>query len=472
MGLTKLFDIQSRAFEPILRGRSFVGRSRTGSGKTVAYLLPLLERMRHEKMTAAHSLLILVPTRELCKQVGSTILSLGVNADVALVYGGPALDSQEQLVRLGASIVVATPGRCARLLERGSLEVQNVRALVVDEADAMLGPEFVGRVDRVLTAVAKRGLQCVLFSASMPADVMSMISRHFVDYDLVDLVDRGGVKGAATVQTVSHHLCKVPTSRPASRSRVLLHLLTSRLDLFPGGRCIIFVDSASEAKVLLTHPALDCRARALHGESSSQDRDFIISAFANREFDVLITTDVVARGVDFVDVMLVLQLHPPKDATQYVHRAGRTGRAGQGGECITIYDPSEHKFVQRVREVTKQKFVMDPAPGPMDIHHAAVSRLLEQLLSVQPEEYEPFLDDAARLLEDQGPNVLATAMAVLDSRHTDLERASRDLPSLLTGKKGYVALLVNDPEQSIAKTEAEVQRVIGSLLPRSATELA
>lgn len=468
MGLTRLFDIQSKAFEPILRGKNFVGRSKTGTGKTVAYLLPLLERMRHEKMTMAHSLVILVPTRELCKQVGSAILSLSVHSDVALIYGGPSMESQEQLVRLGATIIVATPGRCAHLVHRGAIETQNVKCLVIDEADAMFGPEFFGRVERVLNAVAKQGLQRVLFSASLPGDVLGLIQKHFPDHELVDLVDRHGKSGDAVVQSVDHRLCKVQDRRLASRARVLLHVLSERLDT-AGGRCIIFVDTASEVRSLLVHPALVHRAQGLHSELSVQERDSILTAFANMQFDVLVATDVVSRGVDFVDVSLVLQLHPPKEAVQYIHRSGRTGRAGKAGTCITFYDGSERKFVQRMREVTKHDFSMLPVPGPMDIHHASVSRLLEQMFGVQPEEYEQVMAEASQLLNEHGSQVLATAMAVLDSRHADLQRAIRDRPSLLSGRKGYLCLVANDPDHTVATSEGEVQRIVGSLLPKQAT---
>ena len=454
MGLTKLFDIQWKAFEPILRGKNFVGRSKTGTGKTVAYLLPLLERMRHEKMTAAHSLVILVPTRELCKQVGSTILSLSVHADVALVYGGPSLESQEQLVRLGATMIVATPGRCAHLISRGAIQTQNVRSLVIDEADAMFGPEFFGRVERVLTAVAKQGLQHVLFSASLPADVLGLIERYFPNHDLVDLVDRHGKSGDAVVQSVDHRLCKVQEKRLAARARILLHVLSERLDT-SGGRCIVFADTAAEVRSLLAHPALVQRSQGVHSELSVKERDAILTAFANLEFDVLVATDVVSRGVDFVDVNLVLQLHPPKEATQYIHRSGRTGRAGKAGTCITFYDASEQKFVQRVREVTKHDFAMLPVPGPVDIHHASVSRVLEQIYSVQPEEYDQVITEATELLEQHGSQVLATAMAVLDSRHADLERAIRDRPSLLSGRRGYLCLVANDPDHTVASNEGD-----------------
>ncbi|CAE7858214.1 unnamed protein product [Symbiodinium microadriaticum] len=467
LGVTKLFEIQSRAFDPILRGRSFVGRSKTGTGKTVAYLLPLLERMRHEKMTLPHSLLILVPTRELCKQVGSALLSLSVQVDVALVYGGETLHSQEQLVRLGAVAVVATPGRCARLVERGALQTENVRALVIDEADAMFGPEFVGRVERVLNAVAKPGLQHVLFSASLPDDISTLIRQHFPDHELVDLVDRRGPKGEAVVTAVDHRLCKVPDKRPTARARVLMHLLNEKLDML-GGCCIVFVDTASQATALLAHPAMERRARSLHGNSAAEERDTVLTSFANKEFDVLVATDVIARGVDFADVNLVMQLHPPKDAAQYVHRSGRTGRAGRGGTCITLYDSGERRYVQRVRQVTQHEFSMIAAPGPLDVHHAAVSRLLEQLFGVQPEEYEPLLEDAETLLDENGPAILASAMAVLDSRHADLQQALRDRPSIFSGRRGFVCLLANDPEHLVATTEGEVQRIVGSMMPKLA----
>eukprot|EP00435_Cladocopium_sp_Y103_P063581 s321_g25.t1 len=467
MGVTKLFDIQTKAFDAILRGKSFVGRSRTGTGKTVAYLLPLLERMRHEKMTSAHSLIILVPTRELCKQVGSTLLSLSVNSDVALVYGGPSLDSQEQLVRLGAATVVATPGRCATLITRGAIDTKNVRALVIDEADAMFGPEFLGKVERVMNAVAKQGLQQVLFSASLPPDVLTLIHTQFPDHEFVDLVDRRGKSGDAVVQSVDHRLCKLDDRRLPARVRILLHVLSERLDL-SGGRCIIFADTTREARTLLSHPALGHRAKAVHNESSPHDRDRTLTAFANLEFDVLITTDIISRGIDFADVKLVLQLHPPKEAVQYIHRSGRTGRAGQGGTCITFYDASQRKLVQRIRSLTNHDFAMLPLPGPVNIHNASVSRLLDQIFSVQPEEYEQVMEEASQLLEEQGPQALATAMAILDSRHADLQRAVRDRPSILSGRKGYICILANDPDHSIATTEGEARRIVGSLLPKTA----
>lgn len=468
MGVTKLFDIQARAFDPILRGRSFVGRSRTGTGKTIAYLLPVLERARSEKMTAPHSVLILVPTRELCKQVGGTILTLSVTTDVALVHGGQSLGSQEQVVRLGASVVVATPGRCARLLGRGAIDPQNVRVLVVDEADAMLGQEYIGRVEKVLVAVDKEGLQSVLFSASLPPEVLGFIRKYFKEHDFADLVDRAGVRTAATVQAVTHNLCRVPKARNA-RTQVLLHLLATNLDEL-GGRCIIFVDSTTEAKALLAHPVLDRKARALHSDSTSQDRDVVLTAFANQDFEVLIATDLVSRGVDFRNVTLVLMSHPPKDPAIYLHRAGRTGRAGHGGVCITLYDTSEGPLVQRVRQTTRQKFRQLAAPAPEDVHHAAVSRLLEELLSVQTEQFGPMMDDARRLLEELGPNVLATAMAVLNGRHADFARSIHESPSVMSGRSGYVCLLAHDPDHTTIPSEGDVRRVFCSLLQDRAND--
>eukprot|EP00438_Fugacium_kawagutii_P014409 Skav227029 [mRNA] locus=scaffold3580:10550:18343:- [translate_table: standard] len=235
-----------------------------------------------------------------------------------------------------------------------------------------------------------------------------------------------------------------------------------------GGRCIIFADTTHEARTLLSHPALQLRAQAIHNESSSNERDRVLTAFANLEFDVLITTDVVSRGVDFANVQLVLQLHPPKEAVQYIHRSGRTGRAGQGGTCITFYDATERKLVQRIRSITNHDFAILPLPGPVNIHNASVNRILEQMFSVPPEEYDEVLAEATQLLEDKGAEALATAMAILDSRHADLQRALRDRPSVLSGRKGYVCLLANDPEHRVATTEGEAQRVVAQLETRDA----
>lgn len=464
MGITMLSEIQEKAFHPIFRGRSFIGRSRTGTGKTIAYLLPILERMRHEKITAPHSVLVLVPSRELCKQVGSVTLSLSMTTNIALVFGGPSLRSQEQLVRMGVSMVVATPGRCARLITNGALQVSNVRVVVIDEADTMLSPLYLGRVERILGSLSVERVQGVFFSASMSPDVLSTIDRFFNARELVDLVDRGGIRHATTVQVVSHKLCSAPKARN-ERLRVLLHLMATKLDEL-GGRCIIFVDSTAEAKALLSHPVLDRKASAIHAASTSEDRDNVLNAFINREFDVLITTDILSRGVDFQDVNLVLQFHPPRDAAQYVHRAGRTGRAGSGGVVITLYDPSEQALVQRVREATRQNFRTEVAPGCADMHGASVARLMDELLAVEPEEYGPVLKDAEKMLEEMGPRVLASAMAVLDGRHAALERAVRETPSLLSGARGYVCMIAHDPNHAAADNEGVFRRVILSLLTK------
>lgn len=413
-------------------------------------------------------MLILVPSRELCKQVAGSILSLSVSMDVALLYPGPENASQEQLVRLGARVIVATPGRFASVMRRGAINPKSVRILVIDEADAMLGFEHFGLVERVLKAVAKDRLQSVLFSASLPPSVVRTIEEHFKDYQSIDLVDRGGIQGVATVESVEHWICCVSKSRN-ERARVLLHLLAANMDE-RGGQCIVFVDSTAEAKLLLSHPVMDRQARGLHGETTSLERDAVITAFANQEFEVLITTDLLSRGIDFKDVSVVMQFHPPREASNYLHRAGRTGRAGGTGCCVMLYDSSEFGLVRRVRETTRTKFRMVKTPESGDLHHAAVSRLLDDLLVVQPEEYEVLIPAAKQLLEERGPRVLATAMAILDGRHGDLERMAKQAPSLLTGKAGFVCLLAHDPDQSVASSPDVAQEILLSLLPKRRRE--
>lgn len=168
---------------------------------------------------------------------------------------------------------------------------------------------------------------------------------------------------------------------------------------------------------------------------------------------------MISRGLDFQDVSLVLQLHPPKEASQYIHRAGRTGRARKGGSCITLYDSSEVKVVRRLREATGHDFKMLRAPGPADLHQAAVSKVLDQIFNVPEEDYQEIMDEAQELLE-HSPKALATAMAILDSRHMELGHR----PSLLSGRKDFLCLLATDPEHSVCTSEGEAQRVVASLL--------
>lgn len=458
LGINALFEIQLLAFDSILRGRSVVARSRTGTGKTLAYLLPLVERMRREKHAAPHSLLILVPSRELCLQVASVLRSLQ-DQSVALLHGGPSLSSQEETVR-GAPVIVATPGRCARLCDRGSLLASNVRAVVLDEVDAMLGAEYAGRVQRVLAAVSKPGLQTVCFAATLPDAVIQQLQR-FGSHELIDAVALGGQIRAASGVFETAHVAIAAASDLRSRIRLLLHVMHVRLVALED-QCIVFVDRKSDADAMQACPSWLLRHSAVHEESTFDERQLALERFGKGEIQVLIATDVLARGIDFQGVRLVLQLRPPRDASSYLHRAGRTGRAGLPGTSITLFDSSERPLLQKLSSDLCQRFQTEQPPSTVEVRHAKARRLIATLVGVPASDYESFLASTKRLSHPCVSRLLAKSIAVLDAR----ESGPRVSLSLLSGRPGFVCMLARDQDHEAASTESELRRAVLALLPR------
>jgi superfamily II DNA/RNA helicase len=326
-GIVTTFPIQALALPLALRGQDIIGQARTGTGKTLAFGIPLLQ-LAGEGAPGAPKALVVVPTRELAVQVADDLRTAAVNlpARVVTVYGGRAYEPQIDALRAGVDIVVGTPGRLLDLVERRHLDLHSVRALVLDEADKMLDLGFLPDVERIVR-LTPGDRQTMLFSATMPGDVVMLARRHMRRPTNVRAEDEP-TPPPGTRQHVfrAHHLDKI---------EVLARVLQAR----NRGLTMVFCQTKRGADQVAS--ALSGRGFAVatvHGDLGQGQRERALRAFRSGKVDVLVATEVAARGLDVDDVTHVVNYECPDDEKTYVHRIGRTGRAGRAGVAVTFVD--------------------------------------------------------------------------------------------------------------------------------------
>ncbi|GGX36991.1 DEAD/DEAH box helicase [Streptomyces malachitofuscus] len=324
-GVREPFPIQAATLPDALRGRDVLGRGRTGSGKTLAFGLPLLTRTAGRRAEPKQPLaLILVPTRELAQQVTEALAPYAeaLRLRMATVVGGLSIGRQTAALRQGAEVVVATPGRLHDLVERNACRLGRVRITVLDEADRMCDLGFLPQVADVLDQVRSDG-QRMLFSATLDRDVDQLVRRHLRD-PVVHSVD----PSAGTVTTMEHHVLVV---HGPDRYAVVTEIAAR------DGRVLLFLDTKHAVDRLTRHlRASGVHAGALHSGKSQPQRTRTLAEFRNGRLTVLVATDVAARGLHVDDLDLVVNVDPPTDPKDYVHRAGRTARAGEPGSVVTL----------------------------------------------------------------------------------------------------------------------------------------
>ncbi|MFD6282199.1 DEAD/DEAH box helicase, partial [Streptomyces sp. NPDC060209] len=339
-GVTDPFPIQGATLPNSLAGRDILGRGRTGSGKTLAFGLALLARTAGRRSEPHAPLaLVLVPTRELAQQVTDALTpyATSVNLRVATVVGGMSISRQSGALRRGAEVLVATPGRLKDLIERGDCRLDEVSITVLDEADQMADMGFMPQVVALLKQVEPDG-QRMLFSATLDKNIDRLVKMFLTD-PVVHSVD----PSAGAVTTMEHHVLHVAdeTDKKAVATRIAAR----------EGRVIMFVDTKRSAdrfaKRLL---ASGVRAAALHGGRSQPQRNRTLDQFKNGEVTALVATNVAARGIHIDDLDLVVNVDPPTDHKDYLHRGGRTARAGESGSVVTLVLPEEKREMTRLMQ--------------------------------------------------------------------------------------------------------------------------
>ncbi|TXS54408.1 DEAD/DEAH box helicase [Streptomyces sp. t39] len=331
------FPIQAATLPGALAGRDVVGRARTGSGKTLAFGLALLVRTAGRRADAKRPLaLVLVPTRELAQQVSDVLTpyarALGLR--LATVVGGLSIGRQSASLRDGADVVVATPGRLADLVARRDCHLDQVRITVLDEADQMCDLGFLPQVSDILDQVRSQG-QRMLFSATLDRNVDHLVTRYLHE-PVLATVDRA----SSSVTTMDHHVLNVHAAdKYATATEIAAR----------DGRVLMFLDTKAGVDQFTRHlRGSGIRAAALHSGKSQPQRTHTLAQFKNGDITVLVATNVAARGIHIEALDLVVNVDPPADAKDYLHRGGRTARAGESGSVVTLVTPNQRRDVNRM----------------------------------------------------------------------------------------------------------------------------
>nr|WP_303715649.1 DEAD/DEAH box helicase [Kutzneria buriramensis]WKX16184.1 DEAD/DEAH box helicase [Kutzneria buriramensis] len=336
-GVTAPFPIQAATLPNSLAGRDVLGRGRTGSGKTLAFGLAMLARTEGQRAEPRHPLaLVLVPTRELAQQVNDALTpyARALRLRIATVVGGLSIGRQASALRAGAEIVVATPGRLKDLIDRDDCRLDRVAITVLDEADQMADMGFMPQVTALLDQVRTDG-QRMLFSATLDRNVDRLVRRYLHD-PVVHSVD----PSAGAVTTMEHHLLHVDEADK--------HATTTEIAA-RDGRVIMFLDTKHAADRLAKRLlAVGVRAAALHGGKSQSQRTRTLAQFKEGHVTALVATNVAARGIHVDDLDLVVNVDPPSDHKDYLHRGGRTARAGESGTVVTLVLPHQRREMTRL----------------------------------------------------------------------------------------------------------------------------
>jgi ATP-dependent RNA helicase DDX21 len=496
-GIVRFTPVQGEAFDPVVAGRDVIGRSRTGTGKTLAFGLPAITRLvkwmeekgirdpatgRMQRVRGV-SMLVLCPTRELARQVQEELSSvsrpLGLFTEV--FHGGVSYDGQSRALRNGLDILVGTPGRIIDHLDRGTLRLNECDLIVLDEADEMLSMGFADDVERMLDGLgADNGKkpQCLLFSATTPPWVKQIGRQYQTDVKTIDATGDAG--GSRVAKTVRHTAIQCPWGVESKKAilediiaieiskdmKGVAEILGAESDdedddepvnkiaeaaiakkksessavqqkIF--GKTIVFTETKRQADDLVSGGVFkSLTAQALHGDVGQKQRDATLAAFRAGAFNVLVATDVAARGIDIKNVDLVIQFDPPRDVDTYVHRSGRTGRAETTGVSVLMFGPNQQRDIVRIERDLGHGFQFELAgpPSSTSVLKAAAKTSAVASLEIPDETVEYFKESAAALLEsDNAEDVVARCLAAISKRTT--KALSR---SLLTGETGHVTL--------------------------------
>lgn len=341
MGVSSLFPIQAQCFKPIYDGEDLIGRDLTGSGKTLAFCLPLVERYRKARLFGERSTLksiILAPTRELALQISKVLKCLRHSHsefNVITVYGGVPIYTQTKEFNRGVDFFVGTTGRVLDHINRGNIDFSHLKSIALDEADEMLNMGFAEDIERIIKAAQHKvseKLQVLLFSATIPSWVNNAARKYMTaDYKYINLTKNLSDK---TPKNVVHLLMKIPVNVNSRLLESLFRKYCSDKD----SKTIVFTETKREANSISDLDIMRRSALPLHGDVPQKKREVILRKFREGRIRTLVATDVASRGLDIPKVNLIVQLKPPKNSEAYIHRSGRTGRAGNEGICITLCD--------------------------------------------------------------------------------------------------------------------------------------
>ncbi|CAO2608242.1 Nucleolar RNA helicase 2 [Lemmus lemmus] len=437
-GVNYLFPVQAKTFHHVYSGKDLIAQARTGTGKTFSFAIPLIEKLQsglqERKRGRAPQVLVLAPTRELANQVSKDFSDITKKLSVACFYGGTPYGGQIERMRSGIDILVGTPGRIKDHLQNGKLDLTKLKHVVLDEVDQMLDMGFADQVEEILCVAYKKDSednpQTLLFSATCPHWVFNVAKKYMKStYEQVDLIGKKTQKAAITVE---HLAIKCHWSERAAVIGDVIRVYSGHQ-----GRTIIFCETKREAQELSQNSCIKQDAQSLHGDIPQKQREITLKGFRNGSFGVLVATNVAARGLDIPEVDLVVQSCPPKDVESYIHRSGRTGRAGRTGVCICFYQHKEEYQLVQVEQKAGIKFKRVGVPSATEIIKASSKDAIRLLDSVPPTAISHFKQSAEKLIEEKGAvEALAAALAHISGA------TSVDQRSLINSQAGFVTMIL------------------------------
>jgi ATP-dependent RNA helicase DeaD len=417
-------EIQEKTIPLLLKGeKDIVGQAATGTGKTAAFGLPLIEHL--DDNSKAVQALILVPTRELAMQVAEEIMTFkgSKRLFVQPIYGGQSYNVQIAALRRGVQIVVGTPGRIRDHIEKGTLKLNTVTHVVLDEADEMLNMGFEEEVREILKSVPEKR-RMLLFSATMPPQILKLAKTFMKDYDLVTVE-----KKQNTTENIDQAYFEV---RDSDRFVTLCRVIDTEPEFYGIVFCRTKMETDEIASKLLE---MGYDSEAIHGDITQSQRELILKKFKMRKINILVATDVAARGIDVNDLTHVINFNLPQDPESYVHRIGRTGRAGKHGTAITIVSPREKRDLQFIERLTKSPIRRETVPSIADVVETKTMKLKTEMQAmIEKGDHELYLELAKELLEDiTAPEVAIAALMRYSMKDTLSESSYREIGQTQAG---------------------------------------
>ena len=423
LGYEEPTPIQQEAIPPLIEGRDLLGNAATGTGKTAAFALPLLHTMTAIGSGRTPRALVLVPTRELAMQVSEAIHRYGraLGARVLPVYGGQPIFRQIKAMERGVDVVVATPGRARDHVARGTLVLDDITVVVLDEADEMLDMGFAEDIGAILDGIPE-GRQTVLFSATMPPRIRAIAQSHLTDPVRVQIED--GPTAAGESPRIRQAAYVVQRAyKPAALVRLL--------DAESPTAALVFCRTRIEVETLVeTLNGRGYRAEALHGGMTQEQRDRVMGRLRSGTTDLLVATDVAARGLDIDQLTHVINFDVPSAPAQYVHRIGRVGRAGREGVAITLAEPREHRMLRNIERVTGQRVPQQALPTVADLRarrlDVTTATLRESILEEELESFRVVVETLSDEFDVMDVAAAAVKLAHQASRGSDED--DEDIP--------------------------------------------
>lgn len=414
MGFEEPSPIQALAIPLIQAGRDVTAQAQTGTGKTAAFGIPLIEKIDPSRRVV--QAIVLCPTRELAIQIAEEFTNLLAHMPrivVLPVYGGQPIDRQLRALQHGVHIVIGTPGRVMDHLERRTLVLSDVRTVVLDEADQMLDMGFRDDIEYILKKVPQER-QTLLFSATMPQPILDISKRfqnrpEFVRVQYAEL----------TVPQIEQSYIEV-------RDREKLDVLCRVIDLWDPQLAIIFCNTKRRAEELAGKvKARGYRAEELHGDMKQSQRDRVMGGFRKGLIDILIATDVAARGIDVEDVDMVINYDVPQDVEYYVHRIGRTGRAGKSGRAVTFVSPRDFTKLREIQHYAKVKIARIPIPSESDVARTRTLAILEKIKKTVS---DGGLESYTRIIEQETEGDITSVEIAAALLKLQMEQGTAEVP--------------------------------------------